>query len=241
MSDPRASNDARSFAAPSPALASCAAENSISSNARPRARMFLAALTSRSCSRRQALQVQRRTARPAAPCGPVAASQPLHCRVLPASLLCTNHAAASSLLYLSMVRRLLQPASSTLLACGPRARAWALMSPTTMQPCARTSCVEILCRKSFLRLAILAWIAFTRALLPARWARAKAGSRSRKKRRASILRPSDSVARSLSPRSMPMAPPGAGAARAGRARRTVAFRYQRPRASWLMQPAPSSY
>jgi hypothetical protein len=60
-----------------------------------------------------------------------------------------------------------------------RTMAWAFALPKKTAVLVATSSLESLCIKSFLRLATLAWMALTRALLPATWATASAGSRSR--------------------------------------------------------------
>src|SRR5713226_3697531 len=121
--------------------------------------MFLAALTLRSCTVPQSTQVHALIPRPAIPLGPLRAEHTEQTWVEYASLTSANVTPAKAHLYRSIVRNIDQPASSTDLACGVFTSEEALTLPTKIALCPRTSWVEKLCRESFLRLAILAWIA----------------------------------------------------------------------------------
>src|SRR5258708_18111916 len=68
----------------------------------------------------------------------------------------SNHTPASAHLYSSMVRNVLQLASSTDLACRVLARAEGFTLPTKIAPLDFTNLVLSLCKKSFRRFAILA-------------------------------------------------------------------------------------
>src|SRR5258706_10313276 len=118
--------------------------------------MFLAALTSRSCSTPHTSHVQALIPRPATPFGPVRLAQHEQVWVENASLTSSNHTPASAHLYCSMVRNALQPASSTDLANRVLARAEAFTLPTKIAPLALTKRVLSLCNKSLRRFAILA-------------------------------------------------------------------------------------
>src|SRR5882724_9085560 len=127
--------------------------------------MFFAALTSRSWTVPHSQQDHALIPRPAIPFGPLRELHAEQVWVENASLTSANVAPAKSHLYRSIVRKADQPASSTDLACGVFASAEALTLPTKMVLYPRTRRVENWCRESFLRFAILAWIARTRSFL----------------------------------------------------------------------------
>src|SRR5258708_39742694 len=90
------------------------------------------------------------------PLGPARLLHTLQVWVENASSTSSNHTPASAHLYSSMVRNVLQPASSTDLSSRVLARADAFTLPTKIAPLALTRRVLSLCKKSFRRLAILA-------------------------------------------------------------------------------------
>ena len=123
---------------------------------RPAARMFFAALMSRSCSVPQTLHRHPLIPRPATPFGPVMLPQHEQVWVEYASLTSSNHTPASSHLYCSMVRNALQPASNTNFAIRVFARPAAFTSPMKIAPYSLMSWVLSLCSASLRRFAILA-------------------------------------------------------------------------------------
>src|SRR3982074_3102023 len=108
---------------------------------RPAARMFFAALTSRSWTVPQP-QIHALIPRPAVPLGPQRALHAEQVWVENASLTSANVAPAKSHLYRSIVRNADQPASSTDLACGVLTSAEALTLPTKLGSTARTTAVQ---------------------------------------------------------------------------------------------------
>src|SRR5487761_2558547 len=107
----------------------------------PSARMFLAALRSRSCKVPHCGQSHSLIPRPSWPLGPVRLLHTLQVWVENASLTSSNHTPALSPLYLSMVRNAPQPASSTDLALLVLASACAFTLPTKIAPYRLTSWV----------------------------------------------------------------------------------------------------
>ena len=138
--------------------------------------MFLAALTSRSCDAPQRTHTQALTPSVLSPLGPERVPQSEQVTLENVSRPDTQVPASLLALYDNWNLTLCQAASSVDFAKGVLMSLLLDTSPMTISFALRAIAVVALCVQSARVLAIVAWIAFTRRFLCARWAIARASS-----------------------------------------------------------------